>query len=312
VAGKLHALAQAVAFDIIQFPEYGGEGFVYQTDTFRYRTAKYIVQMHGPLAMFREHMAWPERGSTLDQVGCFMERTVLHHADAWLASSHCTAAFCAKLYDLDLPKIHVIHSALDTDKFAPRPAPTDERFPKILFVGNFTESKGLPALIETVIRLKGKFPKIHLRAIGKGDKDFSNELQARIVAGGAHANVDLKGYVPYAELPAHYAWCDFFAGPSEYEPGPGNVYLEAMACGRPVIAGNTGGAPEVVLAGQTGLLVPPLNVEQLTGAVATLASDAALRQRLSEQARAWVLEWFTVEKYIDRVEKIYRELLERK
>src|SRR4051794_20879527 len=75
VAAKLTQLEQSVQFDIIQFAEYGGEGFIYQTDTFAYRKAKYVVQMHGPLAMFAEHWGWPEVGSVMHRVGCFMEGT---------------------------------------------------------------------------------------------------------------------------------------------------------------------------------------------------------------------------------------------
>src|ERR1019366_1925543 len=105
VAATLHALTKEHAFEIIHFPEYGGEGLIYQTDTFANRQALYVVQMHGPLIMFREQINWPARGSTLDQVGCFMERTVLHHADGLRASSHYTAALCARQYDLDLAKI---------------------------------------------------------------------------------------------------------------------------------------------------------------------------------------------------------------
>ena len=91
VAAKLTQLERSVKFDIIQFAEYGGEGFFYQTDTWAYRNAKFVVQMHGPLAMFVEHWNWPEAGSVLDRVGCFMEKTSLQYADKLLASSRHTA-----------------------------------------------------------------------------------------------------------------------------------------------------------------------------------------------------------------------------
>ena len=144
-------------------------------------------------------------------------------------------------------------------------------------------------------------------------------LREMIAAAGALDSIELIGYVPYTELPAHYAWCDYFAGPSLHEPGPGNVYLEAMACGKPVIACKSGGAPEVVLDRQTGLLIPPHHAEALsvwsqdttalTEAITTLTEDRELRVRLGKTARRWVEENFSVEKYIDRVESLYKELL---
>jgi glycosyltransferase involved in cell wall biosynthesis len=115
--------------------------------------------------------------------------------------------------------------------------------------------------------------------------------------------------MPHADLPAQLAWCDIFAGPSTYEPGPGNVYLESMACGRPVIACNTGGAPEVVLHGTTGLLIPPCDMAALKAAILTLAENAALRRQMALAGRQWATENFSVERYTDRVERLYLELI---
>jgi glycosyltransferase involved in cell wall biosynthesis len=309
VAEKLHALSKQIAFDIIQFPEYSGEGFIYQTDTFRYRTARYVVQLHGPLAMFAEHMGWPERGSTLHRIGCFMEQTVIQHADRLLASSRATAALCAERYGCSLDEIEVIHSGINTAMFRPQPPPDDVWYPKVLFVGNLGDNKGIESLVNAVIALRATYPRICLRVVGKGGQDFVTCLRQRIAADRAQANVEILGYVPYGKLPEQYAWCDFFAGPSVYEPGPGNVYLEAMACEKPVIACNSGGAPEVVLDRSTGLLVPPQDVVALQDAIVTLTEDALLREQLGRNARAWV-EWcFSIEQYTTKVERVYQDLV---
>jgi glycosyltransferase involved in cell wall biosynthesis len=312
VAEKLAELSQKIRFDIMQFPEYGGEGFIWQTDTFGYRTAKYVVQLHGPLRMFTLHMGWPEPATTLAQVGSFMERTVMHHSDLVLASSRNTAALCAREYDYPLDKINVIHSGIDTERFSPRPrSKGDDAFPRILFVGNMVASKGLDLLVETVVRMRAKYPKIALRAYGKGDKARLASLKAKAVAAGGpgtESAIDLAGYMKHDELPVQFAWCDLFAGPSVFEPGPGNVYLEAMASGRPVIACNTGGAPEVVLDGKTGLLIPPRDTAALEKAIAALAENATLRRQLGEGGRQWA-DTFSFEKYTDKVEQAYLGLL---
>ena len=314
VAQKLYTLSKDIDFDIIQFPEWEGEGFIYQTDTFRHRTACYVVQLHGPLAMLAEYTGSPDRNSTLHQIGCFMERTVLHHADRVLASSHNTAAFCAQRYDYPLPEIRVVYSGIDTAKFLPRTNPQDKRQPKILFVGTLSRIKGLNFLVRAVLELKARYPNICLRVIGReeGREGFLEPLKERIAAAGAETNFEFKGYIPYDELADHYAWCDFFAGPSLHEPGPGNVYLEAMACGKSVIACNTGGAPEVVRNQETGLLVPPGDTKSLEKAITTLTEDANLRGRLGKNGRMWVEENVSVEKYIAKVEHLYQELTAEK
>jgi glycosyltransferase involved in cell wall biosynthesis len=115
--------------------------------------------------------------------------------------------------------------------------------------------------------------------------------------------------VPHRDLPRHYAWCDILAGPSTFEPGPGNIYLEAMACGKPVIACNSGGAPEVVLHNETGLLISPGDIDQLVDAITTLSDDRSTRAQLGANGRRWIESRFSIEPYIDRVESAYERLL---
>jgi glycosyltransferase involved in cell wall biosynthesis len=85
-----------------------------------------------------------------------------------------------------------------------------------------------------------------------------------------------------------------------------------MACGRPVVACNSGGTPEVVLDGETGLLVMPQDVGALAGAIRQLAADVPLRTRLGLNARKWIESRFTLDRYIDRVESIYQGLIDMK
>ncbi len=310
VAQKLTEMEAEKNFDIIQFPEYVGEGFFHQTNNFRWRKAHYSVQLHGPLGMFAEHVGWPDKGSTLHTTGCFMEKSVIHHADGILASSRNTAGFCANYYDYPVERINVIHSGIDIEKFSPKPREVGDTFPRILFVGNLSGAKGFNLLVDTVSRMSKRYPKIRLRTIGKGDESVVNSAKKRAAEAGASDNIEFMRYVAHTDLPQHFAWCDLFAGPSVYEPGPGNVYLEAMACARPVIACNTAGAPEVVLDEKTGILIPPQDSQALERAIARVAEDSSLRQQLGGAGREWVAENFSVSKYIDKVEKFYQRLLD--
>jgi len=82
-----------------------------------------------------------------------------------------------------------------------------------------------------------------------------------------------------------------------------------MSCGRPVIACNTAGAPEVVLDGKTGLLIPPGDSAALERAIATLAGDEATRVGMGANGRDWVRSQFAIDRYIDKVERAYQGVL---
>lgn len=309
VAALITQLQKEIAFDIIQFPEYGGEGFVFLTDTHRYHTARHIVQMHGPLAMFGQHWGWPEPDSTMYRIGCFMEKTSLQYADKLLSSSQHTAWYCGQAYGVDTSGAGVVYSGIDASRFAPLPAPATDRSPRILFVGGLTAGKGFHDVIIAAGRLRKQFPRLMLRAIGRADAERTSALNKVLAENDMRDHFELVGYVPYDKLPEQYAWCDLFAAPSVYEGGPGNVYLEAMACGKPVIACNTGGVPEVVLHDDTGYLIAPHDVHDLTARMAALGDDPTLRDRMGAAARQRIFDHFTVEKYLDKCENHYREVL---
>ena len=109
-------------------------------------------------------------------------------------------------------------------------------------------------------------------------------------------SVRFTGAVPWSELPAHFGAGDVFAMPCRTRRGGldveglGIVYLEASATGLPVVAGDSGGAPDAVLDGETGWVVRGGSVEESADRIATLLGDPELRQRMGERGRAWVEE----------------------
>ncbi len=305
-AKKVRELDDESPFDIIHFPEYGGEGFIFQTDERERNCHRCSLQLHGPLAMFAEHSGWPPPGSAWHRTGCFLEKAVIHNSSLVMASSRNTAAFCATEYGYPLDEIEVIYSGVDTDAFCPQPSPPDSRSPRILFVGKPSQSKGFPALVQAVLALRKEFPLIVLRTVGKVTEDQTvSRLQAQIAAAGADASFEFRPNLAHDQLPAEYGWSDLLAGPSRFEPGPGNVYLEAMSCGKPIVACSTGGTPEAVLDGQTGILVPPDSPSAIRDAIARLAGDQRLRNQFAQNAREWVMSQFSMKKYLDRVESLY-------
>ena len=128
---------------------------------------------------------------------------------------------------------------------------------------------------------------------------------------GVAEQVVFTGSVPWAQLPAHYAAADVFAMPCRTRgagldvEGLGIVYLEASATGLPVVAGDSGGAPEAVRDGETGYVVSGRDVAALADRLVTLLTDRALAARLGAAGRAWVEERWRWETQAERM----RELL---
>lgn len=114
--------------------------------------------------------------------------------------------------------------------------------------------KGYDRVIESLPRVRESFPDVVYILAGKGGD--VPRLQEKVTALGLRENVLLPGFVPDDELAAHYALCDGFVMPSRKE-GFGIVFLEAMACGRPVLAGNRDGSVDPLCGGELGLLVDP-------------------------------------------------------
>ncbi|OSC66631.1 alpha-(1-2)-phosphatidylinositol mannosyltransferase, partial [Streptomyces sp. 4F] len=129
-----------------------------------------------------------------------------------------------------------------------------------------------------------------------GGGPYENDLRRLAEETGVAASVHFTGAVPWSELPAHYGAGDVFAMPCRTRrngldvEGLGIVYLEASATGLPVVAGDSGGAPDAVLDGETGWVVRGGDPDQAADRIVTLLGDPELRRRMGERGRAWVEE----------------------
>ncbi len=331
VLAKLNELMQRTAFDVLDFPEFGGEGFAYQLDRTAANWVPVVVQLHGPLAMFIEYMGWPEKESRFGQVGTFMEEFTVKRADALMACSESVARLAERYFGIPSETIDVVHCGVDTKVFRPEslrqssaraplhphpgPLPSRERErgrrPTVLFVGAIVENKGAKVLVEAVLRLRRKYPDIRLQMIGKGGPDLMDQLTAMISRDQAGENIEFLGFVDLEKLPDYYRAADLFCSPAAEYEGFGQVFLEAMACGCPVVASTAGGAAEAVAHEETGLLVAPNDIAGTAEAIDRLLCDANLRGRLSQRGRERVDEYFGLDRFVHRVEAVYEKAIRR-
>jgi phosphatidylinositol alpha-1,6-mannosyltransferase len=170
--------------------------------------------------------------------------------------------------------------------------------PVVVCVSRLVPRKGQDTLILAMPAILAAVPDAVLLVVGGGP--YEKELRKLARDSGAGGSVQFTGAVPWAELPAHYGAGDVFAMPCRTRRGGldveglGIVYLEASATGLPVVAGDSGGAPDAVLEGETGWVVhggpPAVAARESAERIVALLQDPELRRRTGERGREWVEE----------------------
>jgi phosphatidylinositol alpha-1,6-mannosyltransferase len=180
----------------------------------------------------------------------------------------------------------------------------------IVSVGRLVHRKGQDHLIESMPEILAKVPNAHLLIVGRGP--YLEHLAKLVAVNKVENHVSFIGRVQYAELPRFICAGDVFAMPSRSRfaglevEGLGIVYLEASACGLPVVAGNSGGAPDAVVEGITGLVVDGTNNSQIADAVITLLTNPQKCKEMGDAGQAWIKENWRWEIWSKR----FNELLE--
>lgn len=177
--------------------------------------------------------------------------------------------------------------------------------PVIVCVSRLVPRKGQDALIRALPGIRSAVPGAALLLVGRGK--YEQSLRALAERLGVAGDVVMTGGVPGADLPAHFAAGDVFAMPCRTRrfgmdvEGLGIVFLEASATGLPVVAGDSGGAPDAVLPGRTGLVVDGTDIGALTESLVRLLSDRATAADMGGAGREWVLQSWQWEGIADRL-----------
>lgn len=246
-----------------------------------------------------------------------LRQRALRHANLVLAPSHDTAEHVSGQQRVARERIRVLPWALDPQfesllsPGSPTTLPAD--FPAgrvILTVGRWLATeryKGMDTLITALPRLLTRWPEVQLAAVGEGDDRVWLEDLAE--QNGVNRHVYFLSGLSYAEIAACYSGCEIFALPSRGE-GFGLVYLEAMACGKPVIGGAHGGVPEVIQDGVTGYLVPYGDAIQLATSIEALLADPVHAREMGARGRQRVEHEFRFNVFAKTLKKILREQCE--
>ena len=294
------------------------------------------AKLYGVPHVVTAHSLEPLRPWKAEQLGggyrlsSWIEREAYQDADAVIAVSEGMRRDILRVYPhIDPAKVHTIYNGIDTARFHPvkndgdlAALGVDPRLPSVVFVGRITRQKGLPYLLKAARELD---PEVQL-VLCAGAADTPElaaevaELIAQLRATRSNVVV-IERMLSHEELLTVLSHATVFACPSIYEP-LGIVNLEAMACGAPVVATATGGIPEVVVDGVTGILVPIEQAEDGTGtpvdeskfvadfaaALNTVLGDPAMAARMGEAGRKRAAEDFSWEAIGEQTVDLYRAL----
>ncbi|MDQ2802531.1 MAG: glycogen synthase, partial [Pseudomonadota bacterium] len=268
-------------------------------------------QLWGVPYLLTIHSLEPLRPWKVEQLGnayhlsAWMERTAIEQADAIVAVSRETRDDVLRLFAVDPARVHVIHNGIDSEEYRPVAAQDallrygiDHARPFLLFVGRITRQKGIMHLVNAIPDLDPDL-QVVLCAGSPDTPEIGREMEAGVaaVAAARPGVIWIREMVSRPDVIQLYSHAAVFCCPSVYEPF-GIINLEAMACETAVVASAVGGIPEVVVPGETGLLVdadlkpgtfdpadPAAFSTRLAAAINRLARDPSLRELFGRNGR---------------------------
>ncbi len=278
------------------------------------------------------HSLEPRRPWKAEQLGggyrlsSWIERTAYEGADRIIAVSHGMRADVLDCYpDVDPGKVEVVHNGIDTELYQPdrgtdliEPLGVDPSRPYVLFVGRITRQKGIAHLLKAAEQMDPDIPLV-LCASSPDTPELGAEVEAGVAAlterKGPRNMLWINEHVTRAHVVQLLSHAGVFACPSVYEP-LGIVNLEAMACEAAVVASDVGGIPEVVVPGETGLLVhydeaDPAGFESsLASALNDAMSDASRARDMGVAGRARAVDQFGWDRIAEITVDVYRRTIQ--
>jgi glycosyltransferase involved in cell wall biosynthesis len=236
----------------------------------------------------------------------WLARWVPHHV---IANS---AATLSTLRPPATPRYHVVH---DGTHRAADQTPATSRHDELLvvgLVGRITPWKGQHVFLRAASLVHRRFPNARFQIVGSAlfnEIDYERYVRRLAVSLGLSDVVEFTGF--REDVPKLIAKMDLVVHASTTGEPFGQVILEGMAAGKPIIATNGGGVPEIVVDGQTGLLVPMGNVPAMAKAICRFLADPARRAEAGRRGRQRLNERFTIQFTADKVQRLYDEVLVR-
>lgn len=263
-----------------------------------------VETTHGPEAWRR---SWWKRK-------CWLDRVIEVFVSANIAVSEANREYLITYKRYPARKIRVVPNGRDLAKYTAAPESTLQQLRRqfglssadrvLAVVGRLEEQKGHRDLLEALPELVRRFPRLKVILVGEGS--LRQTLERSVIAAGLPESVVFAGFS--REVAAFYRLAEFVVLPSLYEGLP-LVAIEAGAAQRALVATAVDGTREVIVSGQTGLLVPPHSPASLGQAVAQLLENPRLARQMGQAGRARVEQLFSLETQLQKTAQIYRDCL---
>lgn len=232
----------------------------------------------------------------------------LRLADLVVCPCDYSRANVSEAYGVALSKTRALHGGVGTSFLTQTHRGDSKGEFTLLYCGRLNSRrphKTVDVLLKAMPRILQRY-RVQLNIIGGGPRFDEYVALARTL--GIEKDTHFLGNIDHSELPAHYASADLFVLPSARESFP-LVLLEAMASGLPAVATAVGGVPEMVLEGETGLLVPPNDPEALAQAINSLLAEPARMRAMGAKGRERVEEYYTWDRVAERMAGFFRAIL---
>ncbi|MHA7223066.1 glycogen synthase [Arthrobacter sp. RHLT1-20] len=335
--GGANAAVQTLGVDLRIVPDIAGADLVHSHTWYANMAGHIASLLHGIPHVLSAHSLEPLRPWKAEQLGggyavsSWVEKTAYEAAAAIIAVSEGMRQDILRSYpEVDPAKVKVVHNGIDVSRWNRdegddiiRALGIDPELPSVVFVGRNTRQKGVPYLLRAAAKLPADVQLV--LCLGAADTPELAAETARLIEelqSQRSGVILIERMLPRNEVIQVLSHATAFACPSIYEP-LGIVNLEAMACGAAVVASATGGIPEVVRHGETGLLVPieqvsdgtgiPLDPEkfvtEFAAALTEVVSDPARARAMGEAGRRRAEEHFSWESITETTLEVYRSVL---
>jgi glycosyltransferase involved in cell wall biosynthesis len=317
VAGVLARLAP----DVVEAPEFGAPALVASLRGLLQRAgsgsrsgsrprlrsrswsgSRVVVRLHAPSFLTARLAAEPvELDGRLQEV---LEAGAARLASAVTAPSSALADVVARRWPIPRRRIQVVPNPVDEELFVP---PREPPVPgRVLIAGRVERGKGHDVLLEALPAIRAAVPSAHVVAVG-ADGGLLEPLRRRAAALGLAEAFMFLGARPRDELPSLYGSATVCTVPSRFDAFPYTA-VEAMACGRAVVASRVGGLPEVMEEADSGVLVAPEDPGALADAIVGLLLDPSRRSAIEAAARRRVIDRFASRTVASRMADLYAQL----
>jgi len=297
----LRALVEHEGLDIVEAPDWCGLSAGIRP------ACPVVIRCNGSALYFARLL-----GERVSRSAAAAEWLALRQAAAVVAVSRFTASETRRLFRLRRP-IGTIPNAIDPRQFEPAdPSHVDRDL--VLHAGTVTRKKGVLDLCRAFSRLVDRRPAARLVVVGRDTPDPRSgsascwALCWRELSDAARRRTEYLGVQPHAEIRGHFAHAAVCAFPSHAEALP-LAWLEAMACGRPIVAYDIGWAPEVVTPDETGVLAPHRDIEAFARALERLLSNPDRADAMGRAARRDVETRFAADRIARQTVAWYSEVL---